>query len=133
MNIYDRINAGHYTYQGERLTKPKMPRALTLPTYKLDTDTLVRMPSIRARFDAEIAAYNENQEQIRRDNQRLHQLFKAELIESFGVPVNDFTEKMFDMAWERGHSSGHQQVVCEFETLLPLYNFHEAACATTNS
>lgn len=56
----------------------------------------------------------------REDEQRLRQIFKADLFLEYGVDQHPMREKAWDLAWDDGHASGLEDVVSHFEGLLPL-------------
>ena len=58
-------------------------------------------------------AYNE-------ETRRLTDLFKADLIEEYGMTGHPRANRAFDIAWERGHSSGYSEVAIYFGELAEL-------------
>ncbi len=51
---------------------------------------------------------------------KIDEEFKLALYEEYGVETNPKREKVFSMAWERGHSSGYGEVESEFMDLVDL-------------
>lgn len=54
-----------------------------------------------------------------REQQENQQVFEA-LCQEYGVVNHPKAQKVWDMAWERGHSSGYDSVRSEFEELVEL-------------
>lgn len=69
----------------------------------IDKDTIRRLRE----------AYNDN-------GRRLYDLFVADLKEDLGVTDHPKADKLVSLAWERGHSSGYQEVYNEAWNLVDL-------------
>jgi len=54
------------------------------------------------------------------EDRRIHELFKKDLFEEYDVADNPKREKCFAIAWERGHSSGYNDVACVFGDIVEL-------------
>lgn len=55
------------------------------------------------------------------EDRRLYELFKASLIYAHDLdPGKEKTQKAFDLAWDKGHSAGHYEVIQEFDELVEL-------------
>lgn len=53
----------------------------------------------------------------------LHNEFSVELAKENGIdPKSKFHKKLFEKAWEEGHSSGYGEVALEYEELAALFN-----------
>lgn len=50
----------------------------------------------------------------------LMEQFKNDLFFDNSLQRNDFTEKLYAIAWDKGHSNGLSEVVSEFEDLVVL-------------
>ncbi len=64
-------------------------------------------------------AFKDELEAYRRDSARLMTQFKQDLFDEFDVGGHK-AEKAYELAWERGHSSGFYAVYDEFEELIDL-------------
>jgi hypothetical protein len=51
---------------------------------------------------------------------RLTEKFRADLFDEEGLEINDFTSRLYSIAWESGHSSGLESVANEFGELVEL-------------
>ena len=52
---------------------------------------------------------------------RINEQFKVDVLEDIGIEKHPMANRLFDMAWDRGHSSGFQSVyeeACELSQLL---------------
>lgn len=50
----------------------------------------------------------------------LKQQFKNDLFFDNGLQYNEFTEKLYAIAWDKGHSNGLSEVASEFEDMVVL-------------
>ncbi|MFV2015178.1 MAG: hypothetical protein ACC656_07120 [Candidatus Heimdallarchaeota archaeon] len=65
--------------------------------------------------------YWNNQQKIREERHQKHFVeFKADLAETYKISDHPKLDKLFDMAWERGHSEGLNSVEIEFAELSEL-------------
>lgn len=62
----------------------------------------------------------EQREAYRADRARLRDLFKADLEAEHGVVGHPKADKLFDLAWEYGHSDGHESVAYHYGELMGL-------------
>jgi len=60
------------------------------------------------------------QEAYRVDQRRLVELFQHDLEAEHGVTDNCKKEKLFDIAWSQGHSSGFSEVAIHYDELVEL-------------
>jgi hypothetical protein len=56
----------------------------------------------------------------RADSNRLHQQFKNDLFEEYGVVDNPKRELLYQKAWNLGHAYGYESVATEFGELVEL-------------
>lgn len=52
--------------------------------------------------------------------QRFSEAFKKEALKELGLENHPKAEKVFDLAWERGHSQGYTEVYLELQELADL-------------
>lgn len=65
--------------------------------------------------------YREELEKYRTEESRLYNMFKDSLIYSWDLdPGREKTQKVFNMAWDRGHADGLYEVIQEFDELAEL-------------
>jgi hypothetical protein len=65
-------------------------------------------------------AYKEQRTKYNVESARLHTEFKEDIFDEFGVQNHPKRERVFEMAWDRGHSSGFSEVYLVFEELVEL-------------
>ena len=64
--------------------------------------------------------YNEHKKQYGEEIHKLHEEFVNDLFEEFGVTDNPKRHKAFELAWEKGHANGFEEVYNEFYDLVEL-------------
>jgi len=65
-------------------------------------------------------AYKAHQLQYTDEKHKLHEEFVNDLFENFNVTDNPKRQKAFDLAWEKGHANGLEEVYNEFYDLVEL-------------
>lgn len=65
-------------------------------------------------------AYKAQRKQYGEEKHKLHEEFVNDLFENFNVTDNPKRQKAFDLAWEKGHSNGLEEVYNEFYDLVEL-------------
>ena len=65
-------------------------------------------------------AYKAHLKEYKDECSKLRQEFENDLFEEFGVGDNLKRHKAFDLAWEKGHSNGLEEVYNEFYDLVEL-------------
>jgi hypothetical protein len=64
--------------------------------------------------------YKAHQLQYTDEKHKLHEEFVNDLFENFNVTNNPKRQKAFDLAWEKGHANGLEEVYNEFYDLVEL-------------
>jgi len=122
-----------YVYRnGVMLAKGKTVADCVTELNNLKWDDIKILPStIKSKLDLEGLGFtvgrevNEEQYKAARikfydEQNRLHDLFRKDLFEEFGVEDNPKSNYAFGIAWDRGHSSGLHEVYQHFAELAPL-------------
>jgi hypothetical protein len=65
-------------------------------------------------------AYKKHLKQYNEEQTKLYNEFKQDLFEELGITDNPKREKLFEKAWEKGHSDGYNSVLSEAESLVDL-------------
>ena len=65
-------------------------------------------------------AYKARRKEYSDESAKLHQEFQNDLFENFNVTDNPKRFKCFELAWEKGHSNGLEEVYNEFYDLVEL-------------
>jgi hypothetical protein len=64
--------------------------------------------------------FKEHKKQYGEETHKLHEEFVNDLFEEFGVSDNPKRDKAFELAWEKGHANGLEEVYNEFYDLVEL-------------
>jgi hypothetical protein len=64
-------------------------------------------------YDLAVSAYYQ-------EDSRLHEQFKKDLFEEYGVADNSKVELLYSKVYELGHSGGFQEIECYFGDLVDL-------------
>ena len=64
--------------------------------------------------------YKAHQKQYGEEKHKLHEEFINDLFENFNVTDNPKRHRAFELAWEKGHSNGLEEVYNEFYDLVDL-------------
>jgi len=64
--------------------------------------------------------YKAHQKQYGEEKHKLHEEFVNDLFENFNVTNNPKKHKAFELAWEKGHANGLEEVYNEFYDLVEL-------------
>jgi hypothetical protein len=64
--------------------------------------------------------YKAHQKQYTEEKHKLYEEFVNDLFENFNVTDNPKRQKAFDLAWEKGHANGLEEVYNEFYDLVEL-------------
>ena len=65
-------------------------------------------------------AYKDQQNLYYADRDRLEQKFKEMLEEQYGTTNNPKKDKLYSIAWAKGHASGLSDVACQYDDLVGL-------------
>jgi hypothetical protein len=65
-------------------------------------------------------AYKVRRKEYNDERTKLHEEFVNDLFENFNVTDNPKRSKCFELAWEKGHSNGLEEVYNEFYDLVEL-------------
>jgi hypothetical protein len=110
-DFYDLIQDGFFNIRKEF---PSSPGLSVCPTCVCPTCGSKYKDSVKkASYDRRLREYSEEQS-------RLETLFKQALFFYASVEDNPKAEKVFSIAWEKGHSSGFSEVYNEFTDIVDL-------------
>lgn len=125
MDIYQKINAGHYKVPVDEAMcrKPAKPAVLGKKAEELTVEECQALPGIKADYDAALAAHKAYWENHRKKDHELHNQFYQDLCEERGIPADHpFIQKLYAIAYEHGHSGGYNDIACHLDDLLPLWD-----------
>lgn len=119
MDIYDNINDKCYEHTGPYPVKPRMPEILHKTVINLSNEELATIPKVRAQHEKELDAYKEAVTAYNKARSALEAQYIEDLFEYCKMErTHPFAQKLFAMAWDKGHSSGHYEVAQIFENLV---------------
>lgn len=84
---------------------------LQFPTYEYTKNNKLSKEEVR-----------EMRKKWREDEYRLKQVFKQDALEELGLSKHEKADKLFEMAWEEGHSNGLGEVWIYMEQFAELIN-----------
>lgn len=119
MFVEEKNKDGYYKNKLEYPVKPPK-RCIKCKTIIYETwrvcpicETKLNYPSLLIDYRIELEKYNN-------ETKRLNEMFKIDLFEEYGIENYPKKEKVFEYAWDRGHSSGFSEVEIYFEELVQL-------------
>jgi len=122
-DIYVNIEAGYYSPKFDELRKPTKP---TIPQWRPQQTKAEHLADIDA-YETALARYEGLRqtyaiEMLRRDKitSERHAEFERDLLDNFGITDHPKADRLFALAWQRGHSSGYGEVLSEAEDLVDL-------------
>ena len=93
----------------------------TWPTWEKDKAELKEAyPNALIQEVLDEDAYKEHRKQYDADMHKLHDEFRKDLFEEFGVMENPKRNKAFYYAWDNGHSAGYSEVYGVFSDIVEL-------------
>jgi hypothetical protein len=91
------------------------------PSWEKDKSELKeKYPNAVIQEVLDVEEYEGHKKQYQEETQKLHEEFVNDLFEEFDVSDNPKKYKAFAYAWDKGHSSGHQEVYNEFSDIVEL-------------
>lgn len=120
MSVRDDIAAGLYETKLPYPAKPKNPSILSAKAGALSDEELASVPKTKGDHEKAMADYREARAAYDKDEARLLAQFQADLEAEFGVVGHPKADKLYALAWERGHASGLAEVVTHYEELVDL-------------
>jgi len=94
--------------------KPRPPSPATAAQARAFADELDVYTKLKEEWDAQREVYNQRQAEIEEE-------FYNDLCEDLGITGHPKAGKLFSIAWEKGHSSGYQEVyvvACDLVDLI---------------
>lgn len=98
---------------------PKKPSKPKLPVNHTALDAKNHAESMTW-WESEMEAYRENIGKYRSEEQRLLAKFKEDVLEYCGISNHPKAEKLYAIAWDKGHSAGLYEVYLEVDELSEL-------------
>lgn len=73
------------------------------------------------KYESDMIEYQKKQDEYREESFRIKELFKKDALEDSGLSEHPNRNKIFNYAWEKGHSSGYSEVYYELMNLAELF------------
>lgn len=122
--VRDKIRAGHYTTKLEYPERPE-PRPKN-PEFPKGIPATERTRIFEA-FNSQLSAFEEKERLFkeamiarRADEGRLYESFKEDTLAELDITKHPKAERLWSLAWERGHATGFMTVLEEAEELVDL-------------
>lgn len=119
-NFYEKLESGYYRNAGEYPTMVKEPYVLRKKASDLTVQEITDLPMVQAKYKDDKAAYAAARNALGKKIGELEDEFKADLFAYHEVSDNPKAGLAFSIAWDRGHSSGYQEVAGYFDELVEL-------------
>ena len=101
-------------------SKPAMPADLRKTASMMSGPQIAALPTIKSEYEGALAAWNRAVESRQYDDQRLYNEFRNDLAIENGMEYHPKKDKLFELAWEFGHSAGYAEVASYYERLVGL-------------
>lgn len=131
--VYEKIQSDYYTNKGDysKIHKDideKKALLTAFASYYVAAEQAgfgadAFAPGIVQKVHEELKNYDVAKQALKdynKEDNRLHALFREDIAKEFGVQDNPKKDKVFNMAYDRGHSSGHEEVYNVYSDLVEL-------------
>lgn len=112
-DVHTKIKNGDYE---NKLPYPRKPNGGIVLNAK---DTAAFLKAFKA-YDAALVDYHAAREAYIVENGQIYAQFKADVLAELGLTDHPKAEKLFGMAWDRGHSEGYASVLSVAEDYADL-------------
>lgn len=118
MSVVAKARDGKYNYPARpvRPAKPVMPRDMT------DIDEVSEYSRIVQVYEKELRNFNERLSNYNAECEKIETRFRNELEIEFKTTDHPKAERIFQMAWARGHYAGKEEVALTYRDLMDLLN-----------
>lgn len=115
MNVRDNLAAGKYENKVPYVRIP--PNGVDMAHGNPDTMTVNQMSALRA---SERQRHRDQRDAHRQNERVMTAVLKADLETEHDVVGHPRADKLWDLAWDHGHSSGYSEVINYYEDLVEL-------------
>lgn len=122
LSIYDKIDSGYYYAPLTRVTRPDMPHA---PAWHRKVNDVYPVES-RAyaaalhEYESAMERYKSAEDARRKRQAELDAEFRRDVLAEIGFPDHPKAGLLYQMAYQRGHSNGHHEILSEAKDLAEL-------------
>lgn len=96
---------------------PETPQKPVKRSYETNTDYGKRLDYYD---DVEMPQYRKDKDLYHKKRNDVYELFKQNLLSMLEIEKHPKADKLFSLAWERGHSNGYYEVALEASELVDL-------------
>jgi hypothetical protein len=100
----------HFPDYDNKVPYPKKPSKPCLSGLQPNESELENYAKELSEFSDKETAYKINLDAHRKEDARLHALFKQDLFKDLGIVDHPKKDKIFSLAWQLGHSNGLSEV-----------------------
>lgn len=116
--VSEKIALGEYN---SKLTHPERLKRPTMPSLGVTPEIARKFADDLEKFEKNEAEIKKAREAYRRDVNRLeHEVFRADLEAEYGTADHPKAQKLWDKAWEHGHSGGLNNVLYWYDEFYEL-------------
>lgn len=120
--FYQKMQDGHYKPKTGYPVKPYKPKLLSMKVEELTNGDLENIAMVKAKYNERMAEYEKLKDACYKEQNKVETQWFNDLMELAGVPKDHpFVVKLYNIAYERGHSAGHSEVAYWFFDLVELY------------
>jgi len=121
MSVIERVRAGHYNPTMEYPRKPVSPSILYKKVVNLSADEIASLLEIKATYEEELRVYAEYRALYNANNGGVKRDFQSDLEKEYDLVGHPKASKLYEIAYDMGHSSGMEDVAhyyCQLSELL---------------
>lgn len=96
--------------------RPKKPILLHKATAKEAREYAEKL----AAYEDRMVEWHDLITEYKKEDSRLYWQFKNDLLKELGITDHPKAQRLFDIAWDKGHSMGYSEVYSEAEELADL-------------
>jgi hypothetical protein len=115
-NVYDNIVSGLYD---NKLKYPKFPKKPTRSNLATPADYREHADALEEYAIANTKA-EENRIEYNKETSRLESTLRTDLATEFDILENPKESKVWELAWQLGHSSGYTEIYLYYHKLVEL-------------
>ena len=119
-DFVSKLNRGYYGGVRSYPKRVPEPKIFNQRIADLSDSDLDRLPSIVADYRAEVAKYQADVAAYHAEERRLEAEFRKDIAVHYGMVGHPKEVKIFNKAWEDGHSAGLQDVNIIYAELVDL-------------
>ncbi len=118
MSVVERVRAGHYN---PTMEYPRQPTTFLERIGGVRADDIASLLEVKATYEEEVRVYNEQRDLYKANNGGVKRDFQSDLEEEYDLVGHPKASKLYEIAYDMGHSSGMEDVAhyyCQLSELL---------------